>query len=393
MKPRFSKKSALILAGVVVAVGVGLAVLRNSPFAPVTKVSTVEVARHTLQASLFGIGVVESRRSILIGPTSAGRVMRVFVEQGELVKAGQLLAEMDPIDLQERLVASRHAMVRAKAAVSATQAQALEAESRFATADASAKRFASLKAQGFVSAESERAKRHEARAADASVQASRANIDSARADGERLMAEVRALEELLNNTRLMAPVAGLIVTRELEPGSTAVAGQAVLRIVEADSFWLRVRIDQGRSAGLAVGQPASIVLRSRPGETFSGKVARIEQLSDAVTEERIAMVAFDALPVALTLNEMAEVTVQLPDRPNVLSVPPAALVRQDGKTGVFVIADGRVRFRPVRVGVRAESGIEVVDGLSGGEAVIVQRLKPIADGDRVRVTSSGGEGK
>ena len=87
------------------------------------------------------------------------------------------------------------------------------------------------------------------------------------------------------------------------------------------------------------------------------------------------------------------VTVQLPDRPNVLSVPPAALVRQDGKTGVFVIADGRVRFRPVRVGVRAESGIEVVDGLSGGEAVIVQRLKPIADGDRVRVTSSGGEGK
>ena len=391
MKPRFSRKSALILAGVVVAAGVGLAVLRNSPFAPATQVGTVEAARNTLQASLFGIGVVESRRSMLIGPTSAGRVARVQVEQGEQVEAGQLLAEMDPIDLQERLTASRHALTRAKAAVSAVQAQAQESESRFATADASARRFASLREQGFVSAEAERAKGHESRAADAALQASRANIESARADGERLTAEVRALEKQLGNTRLMAPVAGLIMTRELEPGSTAVAGQAVLRMVETDSFWLRVRIDQGRSAGLAVGQSANIVLRSRPGETFAGKVARIEQLSDAVTEERVAMVAFDTLPTGLTLNEMAEVTVQLPARTDVLTVPPAALVRQNGQAGVFVAAEGRAQFRPLKVGVRAEKGIEVLEGLSGGEAVIVQRVKLIADGDRVRVTSSGGE--
>mgnify|MGYP000963981678 CR=1 FL=1 len=73
----------------------------------------------------------------------------------------------------------------------------------------------------------------------------------------------------------------------------------------------------------------SIVLRSRPGETFTGKVARIEQLSDAVTEERIAMVTFDSLPAGLTLNEMAEVTLHVPARPSALAVPPAALVRQD----------------------------------------------------------------
>lgn len=392
MKPRFSRKTALILASVAVAVGVGLAVLRNSPFAPATQVSTVEAARNTLQASLFGIGVVESRRSMLIGPTSAGRVARVLVEQGEQVEAGQLLAEMDPIDLQERLTASRHALTRAKAAVSAVQAQSRESESRFATADASAKRFASLKEQGFVSAEAERAKGHESRAAEAALQASRANIDSTHADGERLSAEVRALEKQLGNTRLMAPVAGLIMTRELEPGSTAVAGQAVLRMVETDSFWLRVRIDQGRSAGLAVGQSASIVLRSRPGESLTGKVARIEQLSDAVTEERITMVAFDTLPTGLTLNEMAEVTVQLPARTDVLTVPPAALVRQNGQAGVFVAAEGRAQFRPVKVGVRAEQGIEVLDGLKGGEAVIVQRVKPVADGDRVRVTTSNTSG-
>jgi HlyD family secretion protein len=396
MKPRFSKKQGLLLIGILLVGGIGLAVLRNSPFAPVTQVTTVEVARNTLQPSLFGIGVVESRRSILIGPTAAGRVAQVLVESGDQVKAGQLLAEMDPIDLQERLAASRHALLRARSTVAASLALALETESRFATADASAKRYSSLRAQGFVSAEAERAKGHESRAAEAALQASRANIDSARADGERLSAEVRALEKQLANTRLIAPVDGLIVTRELEPGSTAVAGQAVLRMAEADSYWLRVRIDQGRSAGLAVGQPATIILRSRPGESFAGKVARIEQMSDAVTEERLAMVAFEALPAGLTLNEMAEVTMQLPTRADVMAVPPAALVRQNGKTGVFVAVDGRARFRPVRFGVRTETGIEVLNGLNGGEAVITRRIKPVADGDRVRVTTgntSGGDGK
>lgn len=393
MKPRINKRLGLILGGTVMVVGVGLLLLRNSPLAPVTEVGTMDVARKTLQPTLFGIGVIESRRSILVGPTAAGRVSRVLVEQGEQVDAGQLLAEMDPIDLQERLAASRHALSRAKSAVASTQAQAQEAESRFATAEASAKRYGSLRERGFVSNEAERAKGHESRAAEAALQASRANIDSASADGERLSAEVRALEKQLGNTRLIAPVAGLIVTRELEPGSTAVAGQAVLRLSEAESFWLRVRIDQGRSAGLAVGHPATINLRSRPGETFAGKVARIEQLSDAVTEERIAMVAFDTLPAGLTLNEMAEVSVQLPPRTGTLAVPPAALVRQDGKAGVFVADDGRAQFRPVKIGMRTETGVEIIDGLSGGEAVIAQRAKPLTHGDRVRVTSTGGAQK
>lgn len=390
MKPRMNRRRGLLLAGTVLALGTGLLLLRNSPFAPATPVSTVEAMRSTLQASLFGIGIVESRRSILVGPTTAGRVAQVRVEQGDPVEAGQLLAEMDPVDLQERLAAARHALSRAQAAVASSQALAREAESRLATADSSAKRYAALRAQGFVGTDAEQAKGHEARAAEAALQASRANLEAARADGERLTAEVRVLERQLANTRLLAPVAGLIVAREVEPGSTAVAGQTVLRMVETGSIWVRVRIDQGRSAGLAVGQPARIVLRSRPGEAFAGQIARIEQLSDAVTEERIAMVAFDALPTGVTLNELAEVTVQLPPRPGVLTVPPAALVRQEGRAGVFVAVEGRAVFRPIRVGVRTESGVEVLDGLNGGETVITQRAKPIAQGDRVWVKNSGG---
>lgn len=389
MKLHLNKRWKIAI-GILLLAGIGLLILRNSPLAPITKVTTEPVERVSLQASLFGIGIVESRNNILIGPTTAGRVARVLVDQGETVAAGQVLAEIDPIDLQARLVAARHGQTRADSALVAAEALAREAESRLATADASARRYATLREQGFVSTEAERAKGHEFRAAGAAQAASLANVAAARAEGERSRAEADALMQQLSNMRLVAPVAGLIVARDIEPGSTAVAGQAVVRMVETDSFWLRVRIDQGRSAGLAAGQPASIVLRSRPGETFAGKVARIEQLSDAVTEERIAMVAFDSLPAGLTLNEMAEVTVQMPPRPQVLAVPPAALVRQGGRSGVFLATDGRARFVPIKVGLRTTSGIEVLEGLSGSEAVIVTRTRPIADNDRVRVTDAGG---
>lgn len=375
-----------IAAGLsLLAVGAFFFVTRG-PLAP-AGVSVTSAARLDLAPDLFGIGVVEARRTILVGPTAAGRVARVWVEQGDRVEAGKLLAEMDPLDLNERLAASRYALSRARSALVSAQAQTMEAESRLTTAEASALRHASLRERGFVSSEAERAKGHEARAAQAALAASRANIESARADAARLAAEASALERQVANTRLTAPVAGLVVSRELEPGSTAVAGQAVLRLAEAGSFWLRVRIDQGRSAGLAVGLPAGIALRSRPAEALAGRVARIERLSDAVTEERVAMVAFDRLPEGLTLNEMAEVTLRLPMRAGVLAVPPAALSRQGGWTGVFVVESGWAKFRAVKTGVRTAAGVEIIEGLAEGETVVTRRSHPISDGDRVRVTS------
>lgn len=381
-----SRKQAIALAALVLVAGIAVMMLRGGGPGAV-QVSTAKVVRGELKPTLFGIGVVEARRNILVGPTVAGRVAKVHVEQGAQVEAGTLLAEMDPIDLNERLSASRQAMLRAKSSVTASQAQAQEAESRKATADASARRYASLRERGFVSTEAERSKGHEARAADAALQASLANIGVSSADAARLNAETAALEKQLANTRLIAPVAGLVITRDVEPGSTAVAGQAVLRLAEKDSLWLRVRIDQGRSSGLALGLPASIKLRSRPGERFSGKLARIEQLSDAVTEERLVMVAFDQPPAGLTLNEMAEVTLTLPARSNALALPPAALVRQNGQTGVFTVEEGRARFATVNVGIRSENGVEILEGLAEGAQVVTQKSRSLVDGDRLRVSS------
>lgn len=114
-----------------------------------------------------------------------------------------------------------------------------------------------------------------------------------------------------------------------------IAGQAVVRLIEPASLWVRVRIDQGRSGGLTVGLPAQVVLRSHPAQAVPGKVVRVEPVEgDGVTEERVALVAFDAVPAGLGVGELAEVTLTLPASPSGLLLPSASIKHQGETTGV-----------------------------------------------------------
>lgn len=87
---------------------------------------------------------------------------------------------------------------------------------------------------------------------------------------------------------------------------------------------------------------------------------------------------------------MAEVTLTLPPRSDALTMPPAALVRQNGQTGVFTVEDGRAKFVTVTVGIRTENGVEILDGLSEGAQVVTQKAKPLVDGDRLRLSDENG---
>jgi HlyD family secretion protein len=165
-----------------------------------------------------------------------------------------------------------------------------------------------------------------------------------------------------------------------------VAGQAVLRLVAGDSLWVKLRLDQHRSAGLQVGLPAEIVLRSRPGQVLAGKVARIEMLSDSVTEERIAQVSFDAPPAEVSVGEMSEITLRLPPVKQALVVPNAALRLRGGKTGVWVEAADRLNFVAVRAGISGADGrVEILEGLKEAEAVIVHSERDLAADSRIKV--------
>lgn len=355
----------------------------RGPLAPVG-VETAEATRADLSPGVFGIGTVEARHAYAVGPIQAGRLLSVAVDQGDRVVAGQLLAELDPVDLGPRAEAARSAAARARQTAQASQAQVAEADSRARLAQVNSERYQALHRQNFVAKEMADSRRHEAAAAEASLAAARANAVAAQREIGRAEADLRGIELVRQSLALVSPIDGVVTAREAEPGTTVVAGQAVLRLVDPAQLWVRARVDQARAEGVQAGQATDIVLRSTPGVALTGKVVRIELQSDALTEERIVNVAFDPAPAQLYLGELAEVTIRLPGAKNVLSVPRAALTQHQGTPGVWRIEQGRARFQPVEPGVQTMERVQIVSGLAAGDRLIVYSGKQLDDGVRVR---------
>lgn len=355
----------------------------RGPLAPVG-VETVEATRADLNPGVFGIGTVEARHTYAVGPIQAGRLLSVRVDQGDRVVAGQLLAELDPVDLGPRAEAARSAAARARQTAQASQAQVAEADSRARLAQVNSERYQALHRQNFVAKEMADSRRHEAAAADAALAAARANAVAAQREIGRAEADLRGIEQVRQSLTLVSPIDGVVTAREAEPGTTVAAGQAVLRLVDPTQLWVRARVDQARAEGVRVGQAADIVLRSVPGASLPGKVVRIDLQSDALTEERIINVAFDPAPAQLYLGELAEVTIRLPGAKGVLVVPRAALTQHQGTPGVWRIEQGRARFHPVQPGVQTAERVQILSGLAAGDRLIVYSAKQLDDGVRVR---------
>lgn len=384
--PRFfSRKLGLGLFATLLILGIGYVLARSGPLAPIP-VTTLRVEEGALSPAIFGIGTVDARRSYLIGPTSAGRVEAVHADVGETVKAGQLLAEINPVDLDERLRSADAAYARATSSVAAAEAQLRDAKSRQQLAELNARRYRNLSEKSFVSTSAVEGKEQELNSAQAAVDASEANLRGSRQELSRLKADQDALRQQRSNLRLTAPRDGLVIGRDAEPGSTVIAGQAVIRMVDPESLWVKTRLDQGRSRGLAVGQAAEIVLRSHAGKSLTGKVVRIEPLSDSVTEERIALLAFDRIPELLSVGEMAEVTVRTGSEKSGLRVPNAAIKQMPQGSGIWKITEGKLALIPVKLGdANLDGDVLIVAGLSVHDEIVVHSEQALTEGARIKV--------
>ncbi len=388
----FARRAGLGVLALAVVGALAYVAMRTGPLAP-TRITVATVKEGSLNPSVFGIGTVEAQRSWLIGPTVSGRVLSVKVDVGDTVQAGQLLAEMDPVDLDQRLQALDAALARGTSTQAAAQAQVADAAARRQLAAINARRNQELADKNFISPGALESRLQEKASADAALQAAHANLSGSAQDVTRQKAERAALAQQRNNLRLLAPAQGVVSSREAEVGSTVVAGQAVLRLIDPSSLWIKLRVDQGRSAGLASGLKANITLRSQPHTPLAGKVARVELLADSVTEERLAQVSFDA-PAAggrmqASVGELAEVTLQLPPTAAALLIPNAAIQHHQGQTGVWRMEDDKPVFAPVRLGVASLDGqVQAIDGLRAGDSIVVYSQKALTANSRVQVVDA-----
>lgn len=384
-------RKALALTGVLVLLLAAFlyAALRSGPLASIP-ITLMTVENQAIAPGLHGIGTVEARYTHKIGPTFAGRLTSVLVQPGDHVIAGQLLGEMDPVDLDERLAAQDASLRRAEASIMAVRAQLQEAAVRASFAETQFKRYRQLAATQVVSAEAADGKRQEFSAAATGRSAAQANLDVSRQELSRLRAEREGLLRQRSNLRLVSPSAGLVSRRDADPGTTVIAGQSVVEVVEPGSLWINVRFDQLRAPGLRAGLPAQIVLRSQSGAPLAGEVARVEAHADPVTEELLAKVDFKPSPrTPPPIGELAEVSVALARHAPMPVVPNASVQRVDGQLGVWVVEDGSLRFAPVRIGATdLEGRVQILKGLDIGQRVVVYSRKALARNSRIQVVDS-----
>jgi len=387
--PLLSSKRFLILFAVLTLLtSIVFVALRIGPLAPV-RITTVRIENKSLTPTIFGIGGVEAQQSWLLGPLAVGRVLRVHVNVGQQVKLGQLLAEMDPLDLDQRYASQEALLLKAMSSLTAAQAQLDDAQFRLQVANANWARQKELAHQNFISQGALEIREQELLSAHVVLKVGQANLISARQEILKIKADKQAALLQRQSMRLTAPADAVVTSRDAEAGSTVVAGQAVLRLSQPTGFWIKMRVDQGRSFGLAVGLPAVIVLRSNPLQPLAGKVERVEWQSDVVTEERIAQVSFDRLPSNLSIGEMAEITLTLPETAPSLILPQASVRQFQGRMGVWKLTLNQLKFVEVKLGLFSPDGwVQVLQGMKLGDEVVVYSEKFITPEMRFKVVET-----
>ena len=366
------KKLLAVFASIALMAAAFIWVLLSS--GPLAKIRIVvsEVQEQRLEPSLFGIGTVQARNTYRVASNTLGRAVSLNVDVGDTVAAGDILGSIDVVDLDEKINAQA-------ALIKRNQAQLKEAQARSDYTGKLAERYRKLLPSRSVSEEVEANKQHEWTLA-------RSQVQSASSELARAQAELLALQALNEDRYLRAPAAGLIIARHIDPGATVLAGQTVFELIDPQQLWVDVRFDQAGSMLLAEQQPAQIILRSQELQPHSGNVARLEWLADAVTEERRAKVMFtQQSDPAPSIGELAEVTVQLPQLASTPVISNAAIIRQNGSLGVWLLDNQQPLFQPVNIGRSDLAGnVQILSGLSAGQQVVLYSSKALTANSRIK---------
>ena len=394
--PRFSKHRRFFTLAAVLTPLVtlfGYAALRSGPLAPIP-VTITEVKAQSIAPGIFGVGTVEARYVYRIGPTATGRLLKVLVHTGDVVKAGAILGEMDPVELDDRILAQRAAIQRAEALIRSAEAQVREASATKSYAQEQKSRYEELLKSQVGTRDAVDGKRREFQVAKENVSAAEAGLNASRLETVRLKADLEALIQQRSRLTLIAPVDGLVTARDADPGTTIMAGQPVVEMVDPGSLWINVRFDQLRTSGIRPDLAAEIRLRSRPDQPVAGRVLWVEPIADPVTEELLAKVVFETIPAPLPpIGELAEVTIQLQEMAPAPAVPNASVQRVNGKIGVWVVDGEKLRFSPVELGaVDLEGLAQIRSGVKTGERVVVYSKRALSADSRIRIVQSQ-EGK
>ena len=390
------------IAVVVLAVvaGLGWRALRPQPVALVTATETALV-----QTLVFS-GRVAAPIRVELGATVTGRVVEVGVREGDAVSRGDALASLESVELLAQLDQMRAALRLAEArlagqrelAAPTTDAALEQARATLDTAQREARRSRELFERGYVSQarvdETDRA----LRVAQAQLKAARAGAQAnvgqgtesrqARLRVDEARAAVGLARARLAQTRLLAPADGRIVSRHVDPGQIVQPGRALFVFAQAGPTQLVGQADEKFLAQLAVGQPVRVLADAFPQQPFDARIGRIAPGIDAQRGTVEVKLDVPVPPDFLREDMTLSMQVTTGRRERALLLPAPAVVGPGIDAKVRRLVDGRVLEQSVRTGLRTLERVEIVEGLSAGDAVLADPLA-VAPGARVRAAGAG----
>ncbi|MBI5189782.1 MAG: efflux RND transporter periplasmic adaptor subunit [Nitrospirae bacterium] len=390
------------------------AVISVKVFKPVEVVYVSPLERRLVQ-EVFGTGTVEARVLVTAGSKVTGRVVKLYADQGDFVKKGQILARLEGGDLQALVsladdnlrksvsmeTATDSDLARARAATRAADAALQKSDASLKLARQTFERYEALYGKGAVSRQDldekqaaldEAARQREnleavKAAAGADAERVRNTLEAARHETGAGTASSAYARARLEDTVVRASMDGVVVSRDAEEGDAVVPGSPIFRIADPATVWVKANVDEAQAGGVAPGNAATVYLRSGGKTPIEGRVARVAQESDRVTEETEVDVAFPLEDKArLHLGERADVYIKGAESDGYV-IPAKAVTLRDGKAGVFVDRDGRAVFVPVRTGIWTPDYVGIEDGLDGSDRVflLADRLQErLKDGTRVK---------
>lgn len=293
----------LIVAGIA---GFAVYKLKIKP----AEVIVPKVTQNTNADEVMGTGTLEARVKTTVSARIQERLAEVLVDQGDKVKAGQLLARLDDAEIKQQVSIAEATLAAARQTAERVSADLARSEAVLAQARLDHKRLIGLLASNAVS-QTDTDKAVEAlHVAEADLKRSHAAI--AEAQGQVLVAEKTLLyrKEQMAFTQIHAPYDGLIIRRDRDPGDMLVPGGALMEIISLDEIWVSAWVDETAISKVAAGQMARIVFRSESDKNYPGVVSRIGRETDRETREFLVDVRVNELPKNWTIGQRAEVYIQ-----------------------------------------------------------------------------------
>jgi HlyD family secretion protein len=441
-----TRKKIWIGAGIVVV----LAAIAYANFAfhrtTTTSITAEKIARHDLEAIVSASGKIQAKRQVNISAETVGKVVNLDVDEGDIVKIGQPLLQIDPRILQNTVESREASLATARATLSQTRAQVDSTRVALQQAKDSFARQEGLFKQGLLSRDEYDRGRNDVQMRQADLTSGEQSIA---AQEQRIKQEEAGLESArydLNKVRILSPINGIVTKRNIEEGETVVtgtmnnAGTVLLTIADLSIIQAEIEVDETDIPYTKIGQIAKVTIDAMPGKTFTGKVTEVGNspiTSTSTTTSRATnfkvVVTIDgqipdvrpgftctadittatrqkALGVPIQAMTVRELVVDehgaiVPTPPPASGTstskrPTAPAELKPGQTrkefeGAFLIKGGKASFVPVKTGIAGEKYFEVLDGLKDGDEVVTgpfASVRTMKDGDPVKITTAAAAG-